>query len=137
MKKMTLILTTVLAAAALTAGAIQARGPAPTAPGAATAAGTPSVTTHALVAADGRVVTYPGGEVVVGAERAGRVVRLLVDEGRVVRKGELLAELESELLGRPARGAGPGAARRRRRGWELTLRRREDSRARRSSPRTT
>ena len=34
----------------------------------------------------------------MGAERAGRVVRLLVDEGRVVRKGELLAEIESDAL---------------------------------------
>jgi HlyD family secretion protein len=128
MKKMTLTLTTVLAAAALTAGAIQARGPAPTAPGAATAAGTPSVTTHALVAADGRVVTYPGGEVVVGAERAGRVVRLLVDEGRVVRKGELLAELESDALRAALREAQAQVleAEAEARLAELTLRRRED-----------
>ena len=89
MKKMTLTLSAVLAAAVLTAGAIQARGPASATPRAASAAGAPAVTAHALVAADGRVVTYPGGEVIVGAERAGRVVRLLVDEGRVVRHHEL------------------------------------------------
>ncbi|HZM51705.1 MAG TPA: hypothetical protein VFE68_14470, partial [Vicinamibacteria bacterium] len=93
MKKVTLALTVLLAGAALTVGAIQARGPASAAPRASAATAMPAVTAHALVAADGRVVTYPGGEVVVGAERAGRVVRLLVDEGRVVRKGELLAEL--------------------------------------------
>jgi HlyD family secretion protein len=50
------------------------------------------------VAAEGRVVTYPGGEVVVGAERSGRLVRVAVEEGQAVRKGDLLAELESEEL---------------------------------------
>jgi RND family efflux transporter MFP subunit len=127
MKKMTLTLTTVLAAGALTAGAIQARGPASTAP-LAPAAGTPAVTTHALVAADGRVVTYPGGEVVVGAERAGRVVRLLVDEGRVVRKGELLAEIEADALRAALREAQAQVveAEAEARLAELTLHRRED-----------
>jgi RND family efflux transporter MFP subunit len=50
------------------------------------------------VAAEGRVVTYPGGEVVVGAERVGRLVRLAVVESQTVRKGEVLAELESDEL---------------------------------------
>ena len=128
MKKMTLTLTTVLAAAGLTAGAIQARGPASAASRAAAGAGAPSVAAHALVAADGRVVTYPGGEVVVGAERAGRVVRLLVDEGRVVRKGELLAELESDALRAALREAQAQLleAEAEARLADLTLRRRED-----------
>lgn len=67
---------------------------------AAAGAATPPVAraTSRPVAAEGRVVTYPGGEVVVGAERTGRLVRVLVEEGRVVAKGELLAELESEEL---------------------------------------
>lgn len=50
------------------------------------------------IAAEGRIVTYPGGEVRVAAERPGRLVRVLVEEGRTVRKGELLAELDSEEL---------------------------------------
>jgi HlyD family secretion protein len=50
------------------------------------------------VAAEGRVITYPGSEVVVGAERAGRLVRVLVDEGQSVTRGALLAELESDEL---------------------------------------
>ncbi len=50
------------------------------------------------VAAEGRVVAYPGAEVVVGAERSGRLVRVLVDEGQVVKQGALLAELESDEL---------------------------------------
>jgi RND family efflux transporter MFP subunit len=80
------------------------------------------------VAADGRVVTYPGGEVVVGAERAGRVVRLLVDEGRVVGKGELLAELEADALRAALREAQAQVveADAEARLAELTLHRRED-----------
>jgi len=50
------------------------------------------------VAAEGRVVTYPGAEVVVGAERTGRLVRILVEEGQLVARGALLAELESDEL---------------------------------------
>jgi RND family efflux transporter MFP subunit len=50
------------------------------------------------VAAEGRVITYPGDEVVVGAERSGRLIRVAVQEGQKVRKGELLAELESDEL---------------------------------------
>jgi HlyD family secretion protein len=50
------------------------------------------------VAAEGRVVTYPGAEVKVAAERAGRLVAVRVEEGQTVRKGELLAEIESDEL---------------------------------------
>jgi RND family efflux transporter MFP subunit len=50
------------------------------------------------VAAEGRVVAYPGAEVKVGAERAGRLVRVLVQEGQAVRAGELLAEIESDEI---------------------------------------
>jgi RND family efflux transporter MFP subunit len=50
------------------------------------------------VAAEGRVVAYPGAEVRVGAERGGRLVRVLVEEGAAVRKGQLLAEIESDEL---------------------------------------
>jgi len=126
-KKMTLALTVVVAAG-VAAGTIQARGPATKAPGAGEAVRPPAESVHGLVAADGRVVTYPGGEVVVGAERAGRVVRLLVDEGRVVRKGELLAELESDAL-RAALREGQAQvveAEAEARLAELTLHRRED-----------
>jgi len=91
--KMSLTAGAVLGAAVLAAGAIHARGPAARPASVAAAPARP-----AQVAADGRVVTYPGGEVVVGAERAGRVVRLLVDEGDVVKKGQLLAELENDAL---------------------------------------
>jgi len=74
--------------------ALQARGAGAGAPAAAAAAppGPPAV------AAEGRVVAYPGAEVRVGAERSGRLVRVLVHEGDPVRKGHLLAEIESEEL---------------------------------------
>ena len=50
------------------------------------------------VAAEGRVVAYPGAEVKVGSERAGRVVAVRVVENALVRKGDVLAELESDEL---------------------------------------
>jgi RND family efflux transporter MFP subunit len=50
----------------------------------------------ASVAAEGRVVAYPGAEVTLGAERPGRLVRVTVTEGDAVRRGQLLAEIESE-----------------------------------------
>jgi RND family efflux transporter MFP subunit len=50
------------------------------------------------IAAEGRVVAYPGAEVKLGAERAGRLVRVLVEEGDLVRKGQLLAEIDSDEL---------------------------------------
>lgn len=50
------------------------------------------------VVAEGRVVAYPGAEVVVGTEAAGRIVRLEVEEKSVVRKGDLIAELNAADL---------------------------------------
>jgi HlyD family secretion protein len=48
------------------------------------------------VIAEGRLVTYPGAEVVVASDVAGTVVRLLVQEKQVVRKGQLVAELRAD-----------------------------------------
>jgi HlyD family secretion protein len=78
------------------ATALQARSAAVTAvsPRVAAAAGA----ARGDVAAEGRVVTYPGAEVRVSAERGGRLVRLDVREGDPVRKGQLLAEIESDEL---------------------------------------
>ena len=66
----------------------------------AAAGGLPAVAAPAPrgVAAEGRVVAYPGAEVRVAAERAGRVVRVLVEEGAAVKQGALVAELESDEL---------------------------------------
>lgn len=48
------------------------------------------------VVAEGRLVTYPGAEVVVGTEVAGTVVRLLVNEKDSVRKGQVIADLKAD-----------------------------------------
>ena len=89
----TLALLGVVGAALLGTTVIQARGP-------AAAPVLPVVTapTRGPVAAEGRVVAYPGAEVTVGFERAGRLVRVAVQEGQAVKKGELLAEFESDEL---------------------------------------
>ncbi|WP_165252211.1 efflux RND transporter periplasmic adaptor subunit [Paludisphaera soli] len=50
------------------------------------------------VLAEGRLVTYPGAEVAVAAELAGRIVQIHVRERSVVSKGDLIAELASEDL---------------------------------------
>ncbi len=48
--------------------------------------------------AEGRLVTYPGAEVVMATELAGTIVQLPVRENSVVRKGDLIAELQSDEL---------------------------------------
>jgi HlyD family secretion protein len=50
------------------------------------------------VVAEGRVVAYPGAEVVVGTEVAGLIVCLTVKEKSPVRAGDLVAELNSADL---------------------------------------
>jgi HlyD family secretion protein len=75
----------------------QAAGPArktlsAPAPTAASASAGPGV----RVAAEGRVVAYPGSEVVVGTDLAGTIVVLRVQEKDRVRRGQLLAELRSD-----------------------------------------
>lgn len=78
------------------------------------------------LSAEGRVVTYPGAEVVVSAERGGRLVTLRVQEGQSVRRGELLAELDREEL-----SAAVGEARAQMHEAEAELRLAEANRARR------
>lgn len=63
--------------------------------------GPPSVSdseTPGRVIAEGRLVTYPGAEVVVATELAGTIVRLPVQERSAVRKGDLIAEFGSDEL---------------------------------------
>jgi len=80
------------------------------------------------VAAEGRVTAYPGAEVIVSAERVGRLVKLQVEEGRRVAKGELLAELDSDELqaGLAEARARIAEAEAEVRLGEITLKRRED-----------
>lgn len=48
------------------------------------------------ISAEGRVVTYPGAEVIVGADAAGIIERLLVAEKDKVRKGQTIAVLRAD-----------------------------------------
>jgi HlyD family secretion protein len=50
------------------------------------------------ITAEGRVVAYPGAEVTVGSEVAGRIISLRVEEKMTVRKGDLIAELNANDL---------------------------------------
>jgi RND family efflux transporter MFP subunit len=50
------------------------------------------------VVAEGRLVTYPGAEVVVATELPGVVIRLTVAEKDRVRKGQVIAELKADDL---------------------------------------
>jgi RND family efflux transporter MFP subunit len=98
MKTRTVAVVGVIGAGLAGVATLQARGPATT-----SSAWTPPTTAvqaeeRVHVAAEGRVVAYPGAEVKVGAERAGRLVRVLVQEGQTVRAGELLAEIESDEI---------------------------------------
>lgn len=69
-----------------------------TSTGVATAGAPGADTTTVWLAAEGRVVTRAGGEVLVSVERSGRLVRLLVDESARVERGALLAEIDDEEL---------------------------------------
>jgi HlyD family secretion protein len=94
----------------------------------------PKLTTGRVVA-EGCVVAYPGAEVVVGSEAAGRLVMLDVREGASVHKGDLLAvlnadDLEAELSEAEAKEA---EARADTRFYECELRREEALIVRRAS----
>ena len=91
-----LMLTGLLGLGLLGASILQARSAGPAAPGSGVAAA--RLPTPRSVAAEGRVVAYPDAEVKVAAERPGRLVRVAVQEGQMVRKGELLAEIDSDEL---------------------------------------
>ena len=95
-RRTTLVVGGIVGSALLAATMIQARQAGGSRAGAAAVA--PAAPAPRRVAAEGRVVTYPGAEVKVAAERGGRLVRVTVDEGDVVRRGDLLAELDSDEL---------------------------------------
>ncbi len=50
----------------------------------------------ARIRAEGRLVAYPGAQVVVGTEFAGALSRLSVQEKDLVRRGQLLAEIRAD-----------------------------------------
>jgi len=95
MKPNSLLLLSLAGAGLLGVTMLQARGGLTPA---AAAAPAPAALPHPGIAAEGRVTAYPGAEVDVSAERAGRVLRVLVKEGDSVRAGALLAQLDSDEL---------------------------------------
>jgi RND family efflux transporter MFP subunit len=56
----------------------------------------PASAADARIRAEGRLVAYPGAQVVVGTEFAGSLSRLLVQEKDAVRRGQLLAEIRAD-----------------------------------------
>jgi HlyD family secretion protein len=62
------------------------------------AAGARVAPTSSLITAEGRVVTYPGAEAQISTDLPGTLRRVLVREKQVVRRGELLAEIEADDL---------------------------------------
>ena len=79
------------------AGWIQT-APAPAASTPARGGARPPVPQRDHVIADGRLVAYPGAEVVIATEVAGRIIRLPVEEKSVVHRGDLIVELLSDDL---------------------------------------
>jgi multidrug efflux pump subunit AcrA (membrane-fusion protein) len=63
-----------------------------------TEASRPTGAVKTRVVAEGRIVAYPGAEVILGSEVAGLIVRLNVQEKSVVHKGDLIAELNADDL---------------------------------------
>jgi HlyD family secretion protein len=86
----------VLGLALLAVVALQARGAVRLSPKASAGAPPAAPAATSRVAAEGRVVAYPGAEVVVGTDLAGTVVILNVQEKERVHKGQLLAQLRSD-----------------------------------------
>lgn len=56
----------------------------------------PAALQSSQIAAEGRVVTYPGAEVTVGSDVAGTIQRLAVEEKDVVRKGQVIAIIKAD-----------------------------------------
>lgn len=56
----------------------------------------PASAADARIRAEGRLVAYPGAQVVVGTEFAGSLSRLLVQEKDAVRRGQVLAEIRAD-----------------------------------------
>jgi RND family efflux transporter MFP subunit len=54
--------------------------------------------TGSHIRAEGRVATYPGAQVIVGSEVAGRIVQLTVREKDAVQRGALIAQLDDSEL---------------------------------------
>lgn len=82
---------------ALLAGTVMQASP-QSPPGTAAAATRTTANSLSSVAAEGRVVAYPGAEVTIGADAIGRLLRVNVEEGDIVKKGQILAEIDASDL---------------------------------------
>src|SRR5438309_2215217 len=82
-----------LALAAIAATAFAWRGLPSSGAGIAEAA--PPAASAPALRAEGRFACLPGAEVAVGAEVGGRLIAVAVEEKAVVRRGDLLVEIES------------------------------------------
>lgn len=60
----------------------------------ATASAKPKPMNSVEILAEGRLTTYPGAEVTLGAELGGRLLKLHVEERDVVKEGDVIAELD-------------------------------------------
>ena len=56
----------------------------------------PSPATPSHIVAEGRLVTYPGGEVTVGSDASGTLERINVNERDVVKKGDVIAIVRAD-----------------------------------------
>jgi RND family efflux transporter MFP subunit len=63
--------------------------------GAGTQVSTDSASAQRSIVAEARLVTYPGEQVSISSETAGRITRLAVQEGQLIHKGDVIAELDS------------------------------------------
>ena len=54
----------------------------------------PGPSAPTVLRAEGRVVSYPGEDILVGTDLGGTVVQIPVQEGQKVRRGQLLAEVD-------------------------------------------
>lgn len=100
MSQRTIRRTLLWAAALVVTGVVvfQARGMTPRASETSIPAASPNSPGASRVVAEGRLTTYPGAEVVVGSEVAGRLVALPVEEKQGLRRGDLIAELAADEL---------------------------------------
>lgn len=87
------ILYPALALLILAATVVQVRA---TRPKPAAVKTTNAVAEKPRVAAEGRIVTYPGAEVTVGSDVSGTIDRLSVEEKATVRKGDVIAVIRAD-----------------------------------------
>jgi RND family efflux transporter MFP subunit len=64
----------------------------------AKAEGAPGDSQPLRIRGEGRVASYPGGQVAIGTELGGRLVKLHAEEGQRIERGALIAEIDTSEL---------------------------------------